>query len=64
VLASAAWFPLFAYLRRHPDLLVDLAEAPHFGAQRLRPLIGVVSFALAPLVGYLVNRRVAIADFV
>src|SRR5918911_106391 len=55
-LMSAAWIPVFPYLHRHPDLLVDPTEAQLFRAQRSRPWVGIISFGLAALVGYLLGR--------
>src|SRR5919202_1051053 len=45
-LMSAAWVPVFPYLHRHPDLLVDPTEAQLFRAQRSRPWVGIISFGL------------------
>lgn len=44
-LMSAAWLPVFPYLHRHPDLLVDPSEAQLFRAQRSRPWVGVPAVA-------------------
>ena len=52
-LMSAAWVPVFPYLHRHPDLLVDPSEARVLRAQRSRPWVGVVSFGAAAILGYL-----------
>ena len=62
-LMSAAWLPVFPYLHRHPDLLVDHSEAWLFHAQRSRPWVGVVSFGAATILGYLVGPLIAIALF-
>jgi uncharacterized membrane protein len=63
-LMSAAWLPVFPYLHRHPDLLVDPSEAQLFRAQRSRPWVGVISFGIAALVGYLLSPQIAILLFV
>jgi uncharacterized membrane protein len=63
-LMSAAWIPVFPYLHRHPDLLVDPAEAPLLAAQRSRPWVGVVSFGAAAVLGYFVSPELAIVLFV
>jgi ketosteroid isomerase-like protein len=63
-LMSAAWIPVFPYLQRHPALLVDPSEAQLFRAQRSRPWIGVISFGLAALVGYLLSPWIAMVLFV
>jgi uncharacterized membrane protein len=51
-LMSAAWMPVFPYLHRHPDLLVDRSEARVLRAERSRPWVGVVSFGAAAIIGY------------
>jgi len=63
-LMSAAWLPVFPYLHRHPDLLVDPTDAQPFRAQRSRPWVGVISFGIAGLVGYLISPWIAIVLFV
>src|SRR3712207_2446710 len=60
---SAAWLPVFPYLHRHPDLLVDPSEAQLFRAQRSRPWVGVISFGVAAILGYLVSPVLAIPLF-
>jgi uncharacterized membrane protein len=62
-LMSAAWLPVFPYLHRHPDLLVDPSEAGLFRAQRSRPWVGVISFGVAAILGYLVSPVLAIPLF-
>jgi uncharacterized membrane protein len=63
-LMSAAWLPVFPYLQRHSDLLVDPSEAQLFRAQRSRPWVGVISFGVAALVGYFLSPVIAILLFV
>ena len=63
-LMSAAWVPVFPYLHRHPDLLVDRSEARVLRAQRSRPWVGVVSFGAAAILGYLFGPVFAIPLFV
>jgi uncharacterized membrane protein len=63
-LMSAAWLPVFPYLHRHPDLLVEPSEAQLFRAQRSRPWVGVISFGIAALIGYLLSPLIAIVLFV
>ena len=62
-LMSAAWLPVFPYLHRHPDLLVDHSEAWLFRTQRSRPWVGVVSFGAAAILGYLVGPLLAVPLF-
>ena len=47
---SAAWIPIFPYLRDHPELVEPGSEAALFHAQRARPWIGVGIDAGAALV--------------
>jgi uncharacterized membrane protein len=54
-LMSAAWVPVLLYLHRHPDLLVDRSEARVLRARRSRPWVGVVSFGVAAIFGYLLG---------
>jgi len=63
-LMSAAWVPVFPYLHRHPDLLVDPSEARVLRAQRSRPWVGVVSFGAAAILGYLFGPVFALPLFV
>jgi TMEM175 potassium channel family protein len=64
LLMSAAWVPLFRHLGRHPELLKDPGDAALLRAQRSRPLVGVVSYAVAGLLGWFVSPYIAIAVFV
>lgn len=63
-LMSAAWIPVFPYLARHPDLLLEPEEAGVFAKQRSRPLVGVGSYLLAAVLGYYVSPWLAVALFV
>ncbi|HXI84686.1 MAG TPA: TMEM175 family protein [Verrucomicrobiae bacterium] len=63
-LMSAAWLPVFPYLRRHPELLQPGVGAEAIGAQVIRPIVGVVSYGLAALLGWFVHPLCAIALFV
>jgi uncharacterized membrane protein len=61
---SAAWVPVFGHLRRHPELLEDPNESSLVAAQRSRPWVGVISYAIAALLGYLVHPTLALVLFV
>jgi uncharacterized membrane protein len=63
LLMSAAWLPVFPYLGRHPDLLKNPEDAPLLAAQGSRPLVGVVSYAAAGILGWFVNPYIADALF-
>jgi uncharacterized membrane protein len=63
LLMSAAWLPVFPYLARHPELLKNPEDGPLLAAQRSRPLVGVVSYAIAGVLGWLVSPYIAVAVF-
>jgi hypothetical protein len=60
---SAAWIPVFPYLARHPDLLLDPKDAVLFAKQKSRPLVGVASYLLAAVLGYYVSPPLALGLF-
>jgi uncharacterized membrane protein len=62
-LMSAAWTPAFSYLARKPQLLLHPDDAYVFAKQRQRPLVGLVSYVLAAILGYFVVPEIAIALF-
>jgi uncharacterized membrane protein len=63
LLMSAAWVPVFGHVRRHPELLEDPEERDLIHAQRSRPWVGIASYAIGGLLGWLVSPYVAIAAF-
>jgi uncharacterized membrane protein len=63
-LMSAAWLPLFLYLHHHPDLVKKQMSSGSFAAQMLRPTLGVVLYAVAGVLGWLVHPVAAIAIFI
>jgi uncharacterized membrane protein len=64
LLMSAAWLPVFPYLARHQELLKNPWDGGLLIAQRPRPLVGVVSYAVAGILGWFVSPYIAIALFV
>jgi uncharacterized membrane protein len=64
LMTSAAWVPVFEYLGRHPELLERPEDAELLLAQRSRPWVGVVSYAAAGLLGWLVSPVIAVALFI
>ncbi|MBM7490467.1 putative membrane protein [Micromonospora luteifusca] len=63
VLVSVSWLGLYHYLTRHHDLLDQTVPRRFFPAERARAAIGLLGYALAILVGYLVNPLFALAIF-
>jgi uncharacterized membrane protein len=63
MLMSTAWLPVFPYLARHPELLVDPQDATLLAAQWSRPLVGIVSYATGGVLGWLVNPSRALLSF-
>jgi uncharacterized membrane protein len=63
-LMSAAWLPVFPYLRRHTELLQPGVDRAVIGAQVIRPIVGVISYGLAALTGWFIHPLCAIAFFV
>lgn len=63
-LMSAAWLPVFPYLARHPELVKPDMQVDFVAAQVRRPIIGVLSYALAALAGWFIHPLCAVAFFV
>jgi uncharacterized membrane protein len=64
LLTSAAWVPAFEHLRRHPELLNADEDPELVAAQRSRPLVGIVSYGAAGILGWLISPVIALALFV
>jgi uncharacterized membrane protein len=59
--SGVAWLLLFDYLRRHPDLSDPLRHADFF--RPTEPLITLLGYAIAALIGWFVNPSIALAIF-
>lgn len=62
-LMSAAWIPIFPYLERHRERLAPDVPQGFFRAQRGRPWVGVIAYAMAALGGWFINPWLAILVF-
>ena len=58
-----AWFLLFHYLRSRPRLLRPDVDPSFFPSERLRAWVGVGSYAVAGVLGWAVEPRIALAIF-
>ncbi|GAA2324951.1 hypothetical protein GCM10010149_92960 [Nonomuraea roseoviolacea subsp. roseoviolacea] len=63
-LLCASWLAFFHYLARRADLLAEEASERHFPAERIRALVGVILYAAAGLIGYLVAPLAGMVIFV
>lgn len=63
-LMSAAWLPIFPYLNRHPYLMGPNAKPGIMAAQMIRPVVGILSYGAAALLGWFVHPLLAIGFFV
>lgn len=50
-LMSAAWLPIFTYLRDHPELVDDATPPAYFHLQRMRPWTGIGLYLSGAVVG-------------
>jgi uncharacterized membrane protein len=58
---SRPWLIVFAYLRRHPDLVKPHVGADYLRAQRIRPLTGLVLYGLSGVLGWFTTPVVGVA---
>jgi uncharacterized membrane protein len=63
-LMSASWLPLFRHLSRNPQLVKPGVPAGLFATQTIRPIGGMIAYALAAVLGWFIHPAIAVAIFI
>ncbi|MGW3788959.1 TMEM175 family protein [Micromonospora chokoriensis] len=63
VLVSGSWLGLYHSLSRHHDLLDQTVPRRFFPTERARAMVGILGYALAVAVGFMVSPVVALVIF-
>lgn len=63
-LMSAAWLPAFWHMFRHPELAKPQFSRATLAAELYRPIVGILLYALAAFLGWLIQPVLAIGIFI